>query len=162
MRATTPEANQISSRGPRRRRKRTKGVLKMSEQMAKRFVEALGRLEAERDLEGITALFAGESEVGNVVSPEKFHGREGAREFWGAKYRDTFGEVRSTFRNVFAAANFAALEWTTEGTSADGSPIRYEGVSILETDGEAITRFCAYFDAGSLGRQILHKAKSQG
>ncbi len=133
----------------------------MSEQLAKRFVEALGKLEAERDLETIAALFAEESEIGNVVSPEKFRGREGAREFWGAKYRDTFGEVKSTFRNVFATADRAMLEWTTEGTAADGSPFKYEGVSVIETDGEAITRFCAYFDAGNLGRQILHKTKTQ-
>lgn len=133
----------------------------MSEQLAKRFIEALGRLEAERDLETIAALFAEESEIGNVVAPEKFRGRDGAREFWGAKYRDTFGEVKSTFRNVFATAERAALEWTTEGTAADGSPIKYEGVSIIETDGESITRFCAYFDAGSLGRQILHKTQAQ-
>ncbi len=130
----------------------------MSEQVARKFVEALGRLEAGRELDGIVALFAPECEVGNVVSPEKFGGRDGAREFWGAKYRDTFGEVRSTFRNIFATENRAALEWTTEGTSSDGSPVKYDGVSILETDGELITRFCAYFDAGSLGRQILHRA----
>lgn len=130
----------------------------MSEQVARKFVEALGRLEAGRELDALVALFAEECEVGNVVSPEKFGGREGAREFWGAKYRDTFGEVRSTFRNVFATEGRAALEWTTEGTSSDGSPLRYDGVSILETDGELITRFCAYFDAGALGRQILHKA----
>ena len=97
-----------------------------------------------------------------MTSPEKFRGREGAREFWGAKYRDTFGEVKSTFRHVFSTGNRVALEWTTEGTAADGSPVAYEGVSILETDGESITRFCAYFDAGSLGRQILHKSQAQG
>ena len=130
----------------------------MSEQLAEKFVEALGRLEAAGELEPLVSLFADECEVGNVVSPEKFRGREGAREFWGAKYRDTFGEVRSTFRNVFAAANRAALEWTTEGTASDGRPVRYDGVSILETEGERITRFRAYFDAGALGRQLTGKA----
>jgi ketosteroid isomerase-like protein len=130
----------------------------MSEQLAEKFVEALGRLEAAGELEPLVSLFADECEVGNVVSPEKFRGREGAREFWGAKYRDTFGEVRSTFRNVFAAGTRAALEWTTEGTSKDGSSVRYDGVSILETDGEHVTRFRAYFDAGALGRQLTGRA----
>lgn len=133
----------------------------MSEQVAKKFIEALGKLEAERDLEGIVGLFAVDAEVGNVVSPEKFRGREGAREFWGAKYRDTFGEVRSTFRNVFAAEGRAALEWTTEGTANDGSPVKYDGVSILETEGEEIKRFRAYFDAGALGRQLTGKAQGK-
>jgi ketosteroid isomerase-like protein len=130
----------------------------MSEQVAKRFIEALGKLEAMRDLEAITSLFASDCEVGNVVSPEKFRGRDGAREFWGAKYRDTFDEVKSTFRNVFATENCAALEWTTEGTASDGTPVRYDGVSILEMEGELISRFCAYFDAGRLGRQLSGKA----
>ena len=134
----------------------------MSEQIAQRFVEALGRLEAERELESIVGLFAAEAEVGNVVSPEKFRGPEGAREFWGAKYRDTFGEVRSAFRNVFATGDRAVLEWTTEGTAKDGTPVKYDGVSILETDGERITRFRAYFDAGDLGRQLEGKAHGRG
>lgn len=134
----------------------------MSEQIAKRFIEALGKLEAGRELEEIVRLFAPDAEVGNVVSPEKFHGQEGAREFWGAKYRDTFGEVRSTFRNVFAAGDRVALEWTTEGAANDGTPLKYDGVSILETDGEQIKRFCAYFDAGALGRQLKGKAHVQG
>lgn len=133
----------------------------MSEQIAKRFIEALGKLEAGRELEEIVGLFAPDAEVGNVVSPEKFRGPEGAREFWGAKYRDTFGEVRSTFRNVFTAGERAALEWTTEGTANDGTPLKYDGVSILESDGERITRFCAYFDAGALGRQLVGKAHAQ-
>ena len=127
---------------------------RMSEQITKKFIEALGRLEAERDLESMVGLFAPDCEVGNVVSPEKFHGPAGAREFWGAKYRDTFGEVRSEFRNVFADETRAALEWTTEGTASDGTPIHYDGVSILEIDGGLITRFRAYFDAGALGRQL--------
>ncbi len=134
----------------------------MSKELVEKFIEALGRLEAERDLEAITSLFAERSETGNVVSPEKFEGREGAREFWGAKYRDTFGEVRSTFRNVFAAGERVALEWTTEGTANDGAPLKYDGVSIIETDGERITRFCAYFDAGALGRQLTGRAHGQG
>lgn len=130
----------------------------MSKQTAEKFIAALGRLEAERDLETIVSLFAPDCEVGNIVSPEKFQGRDGARRFWGAKYRDTFGEVRSTFRNVFATERRATLEWTTEGTASDGTPIQYNGVSILETDGELITRFRAYFDAGRLGRQMTRKA----
>ncbi|MBA3768400.1 MAG: nuclear transport factor 2 family protein [Acidobacteria bacterium] len=133
----------------------------MSEQTAKKFIEALGRLEAERDLESIVRLFAPACEVGNLVSPEKFQGIGGAREFWGEKYRDTFDGVKSTFRNVFATENCVALEWTTEGTSINGTPIRYDGVSILETDGDLITRFRAYFDAGKLGRQLMEKAQGQ-
>jgi ketosteroid isomerase-like protein len=134
----------------------------MSEQVAKKFIEALGRLEARREADAIVSLFAEDCEVGNVVAPEKFHGREGAREFWAEKYRGSFDRVESTFVNVFAAEDCVTLEWVTEGTSADGAPVRYEGVSILETDGELIKRFRAYFDAGALGRQVLREAKAAG
>lgn len=92
----------------------------MSAQTAERFIEALGRLEAGGGVGGNRRALRARLRAGHVVSPEKFRGPEGAREFWGAKYRDTFGEVRSTFRNVFATGDRAALEWTTEGTA--GSP----------------------------------------
>lgn len=125
----------------------------MSEQVAENFVQALRTLEESRDLESIVALHAEAAEVGNIVAPEKFHGQEGAREFW-TKYRDTFGEVRSTFRNRIITDGRAALEWTTEGTSSGGEKINYEGVSILEIEADRITRFRAYFNAGALGQQI--------
>ena len=128
-----------------------------AKQTTDKFIEALGKLESERDVETIVALFAESCEVGNVVAPEKFEGRDGARRFW-TTYRDTFGEVRSTFRNHIAGDSAAALEWTTEGTSTGGAPINYDGVSILEIDGDHITRFRAYFNAEALGRQVAENA----
>ncbi len=125
----------------------------MSQQIADKFIEALHKLEESRDLETIVKLFAEDAEIGNVVAPEKFNGRDGAREFW-TKYRDTFGEVYSTFRNIINTDNHLALEWTTEGTTSGGAPVKYEGVSILEIEAGAVTRFRAYFDAGDLGRQV--------
>lgn len=126
----------------------------MSKEVADKFVEALRSLEDNRDLETIVGLYAEDCEVGNVVAPEKFHGTEGARKFW-TTYRDTFGAVKSEFRNVFATDERAALEWVTDGTSTNGEAIHYEGVTLLEIDGDRVTRSRAYFDAGGLGRQIV-------
>lgn len=132
----------------------------MSKEMADKFVEGLHKLEEARDVETLVALYADESEIGNVVAPEKFKGQAGAREFW-TKYRDTFGEVHSEFRNIFATEDRAALEWHTTGTSTNGDPVEYEGVTLLEIEGDRITRSRAYFDAGALGRQIVKEtAKS--
>ncbi len=125
----------------------------MSEQVARRFIDALHKLERDRDLDAIVATFAENCDVGNVVSPRTFEGREGAREFWSV-YRETLGEVESTFRNVIATDDRAALEWTTKGTASQGHNINYDGVSILEIDGDAITRFRAYFNPAELGHQI--------
>lgn len=132
----------------------------MSAQVAEQFIEALRALEESRDLEKIVGIYAEDCEVGNIISPEKFHGHNGAREFW-TKYRDTFGEVRSEFRNRIITDTRAALEWTTSGTTTNGAPINYDGVSLLEIEGDRITRFRAYFNAGSLGQQIVQDAAAQ-
>jgi hypothetical protein len=123
----------------------------MSEQLAKKFIEALEKLESENDLETISSLFAEDSTIGNAVSPNSFRGVEGAREFWDS-YRKTLGEVRSTFRNQIINDKSAALEWKTSGVG--DNQIDYEGVTILETDGEKITRFHAYFNPHKLEQEV--------
>lgn len=117
------------------------------------FIEALQTLERESEPEQLVALFAPESTIGNIVATHEFTGPEGARAFW-TTYRETFGEVSSTFRNVISGDGRAALEWTTTGTSVAGVPIAYDGVSILEMSDGQIVRFRAYFDPNDLGRQI--------
>lgn len=129
-------------------------------EMAQRFIAALHALERERDLDTIAGLFADDGEIGNIVSPRTFTGREGARHFWES-YRGTFDEIESTFRTVIARDGQAALEWTTDGTSADGDPFTYSGVSILEFANGQITRFWAYFDPHALGRQLERGAQVQ-
>jgi limonene-1,2-epoxide hydrolase len=125
----------------------------MGAQTVERFIEALRAVEDARDVEPMAALYTDNADIGNVIAPEKFHGPDGAREFW-TKYRGTFGEMRSTFRNRIITDGRAALEWTTEGTSANGEKVNYDGVSILEIENDKITRFRAYFNAGALGQQI--------
>jgi len=115
--------------------------------------EALGELEGKSDSAKLVALFSDDCEVGNVVARENFQGTEGARRFW-TNYRETFGRVQSTFLNQIITDNRAALEWRTEGTSGDGREIGYEGVSILEIEGQKVKRFYAYFDPAHLGEQI--------
>jgi ketosteroid isomerase-like protein len=133
----------------------------MAEQLAKQFVEALRKLERERDLETITSLFAEDAKIDNVTSVSGKEGKQGAREFWRV-YRETFDEMTSTFRNEIIMNGRAALEWTTKGSSKNGHEIEYEGVSILETEGEKITRFYAYFDPRKLGRQIEDTNQGEG
>jgi steroid delta-isomerase-like uncharacterized protein len=124
----------------------------VSREIADRFVDALWKLEEERDLEPLVEVHSDDCVVGNVAVSETFEGREGLREFWTA-YRNTFGEMKSEFRNVIVDESRVALEWTTEGTS-DGDTVTYAGVSILETDGEKVRRFMAYFDTHRLTNQV--------
>ncbi|HXG84447.1 MAG TPA: nuclear transport factor 2 family protein [Pyrinomonadaceae bacterium] len=125
----------------------------MAEDTARKFVEALGKLEAERDLETIVSLFSENCEIGNVVTENKDK-KISPREFW-QNYRDNFSEVKSTFQNQIITENCAALEWTTAGTSTEGKDFQYDGVSVLEIEGDKIARFHAYFDPNKLGQQIV-------
>ncbi len=131
----------------------------MAEDTAKKFVDALGKLEAERDLDTIVSLFADGCDIGNVVTENKDK-KISPSEFWQS-YRDSFGEVKSTFRNQVITEDRAALEWNTTGTSSEGKEFEYDGVSILEIDGDKISRFHAYFDPNKLGQQIISE-KSKG
>jgi ketosteroid isomerase-like protein len=125
----------------------------MSKEVADSFVEALRKLEEDRDVEALVKIHTEDCEVGNVSVPGSFKGQDGLREFW-TEYRKTFGEIKSTFRNVFATEEGAALEWTTEGTS-DGDSVSYAGVSILEIEGDKVRRFMAYFDTRDFTPQVV-------
>jgi steroid delta-isomerase-like uncharacterized protein len=125
----------------------------MSQEVADDFVEALWKLEEERDVEALVEIHAEDCEVGNVSVSETFRGHDGLREFW-TEYRKTFGEMKSTFRNVFATEEGAALEWTTEGTS-NGHTVSYAGVSILEIESGKVRRFMAYFNPRALTPQVV-------
>jgi hypothetical protein len=62
--------------------------------------------------------------------------------------------MKSEFRNVFADDGRAALEWTTEDTT-NGDTVSYDGVSILEVQGNKVRRFMAYFDTRRFTHQVV-------
>lgn len=129
----------------------------MAEELAKKFIDALHKLESDRDLETIVSLFNETAKVGNVVTENR---DMNPREFWQS-YRDNFDRIESTFRNEIITDKTAALEWTSKGSSADGNDFEYNGVSILEMDGDKISRFQAYFDPNNLGRQIVDEKSAE-
>ena len=126
----------------------------VSRDVADRFVEALWKLEEDRDVDALVEIHTEDCDVGNVAVPKTFSGHDGLREFW-TSYRDTFGEMRSEFRNVFAdEAGHAALEWNTSG-EANGKDVSYDGVSLLEIEDGKVSRFRAYFDPRSISSQVV-------
>ncbi|AKQ70228.1 hypothetical protein A176_007140 [Myxococcus hansupus] len=127
----------------------------MAMERAQRFVDALAKLEERGDLEPLIALFSDDAQVSNVASAKVFSGKEGARRFWH-EYKGTLQQVKSTFRNMIEAGARVALEWETQGTAHNGAAVAYEGVSILEWDGDRIRRFYAYFDPHALGLELTH------
>lgn len=117
--------------------------------MTRKFMDAVDTLERYGDVDYLVSLFSDQCDVSNVVSPNAFIGREGAREFWST-YRSWFLEVGSTFHTVIVQDGKSALEWSSTGTNARGQVVTYEGACILEFDGDRITRFRAYFNPRAL------------
>jgi steroid delta-isomerase-like uncharacterized protein len=127
----------------------------VSKVVADRFVEALRKLEEDRNVEALVEIHTEDCDVGNVAVPRTFSGHDGLREFW-TSYRDTFGEMKSKFRNVFADdAGNAALEWNTSG-DANGKDVSYDGVSLLEIEDGKVSRFRAYFDPRAVSEQVVN------
>jgi predicted ester cyclase len=129
----------------------------MSEQLTNDFVSALRTLEATKDAAPLTALYSSGAKSGNVIAPNQFEGPGGALQFW-TEYRGAFGDAKSEFHNIIVGPQGAALEWTTIGTSIEGKPVQYSGVTLLEMNEQKITRSCAYFDPGGLGRQMTSES----
>ncbi|MDC0712220.1 nuclear transport factor 2 family protein [Stigmatella sp. ncwal1] len=121
---------------------------------AQRFVDALTQLEERGELETLVSLFAEDAQVSNAASSHRFLGPEGARLFW-QHYKGTLKQVKSTFRNMIESGDRVALEWESKGTAHNGMAVSYEGVSIIEWDGDRISRFYAYFDPEMLGRELV-------
>jgi len=126
----------------------------MEQRRAQTFIDALHRLEEAQDVEPIASLYSEGADISNPVTRHEHSGPDGAREFWSS-YRGTFEEIESDFHHVLEDGDTAILEWTSRGRAADGSEIRYSGVSVLEWEGDRIQSFRAYFDSRNLGEQLL-------
>jgi ketosteroid isomerase-like protein len=125
----------------------------MAMERAQRFVDALSKLEESGDVEPLLELFSDDAQVSNVASHRTLEGKDGARQFW-REYKGMLRQVKSTFRNMIEAGDRVALEWESSGTAHNGAAVDYEGVSIIEWDGERISRFYAYFDPRVLGLEL--------
>jgi hypothetical protein len=119
-----------------------------------RFVAALGDLHSNRDVGPLVELFAEDATLRKLGMPQEERGKKGARSFW-RQYRDVFGSVDASFQHFVSSDGIAFLEWTSEGTLRNGADFRYEGVSVLEAQGESIGSFRTYYDtAAFLGPRL--------
>jgi ketosteroid isomerase-like protein len=114
-----------------------------------RFMEALQEAERRRDPRPLVSLFGPDA---TLWSPRREgRGQEGALRFWH-DYFAAFRDVRSEFVAVTESDGFAALEWRSTGHLADGAPVSYRGVSLIESADERVRAFRTYFDTAPFGR----------
>jgi ketosteroid isomerase-like protein len=118
----------------------------MPSDTVQRFIDGLRSAEEAHDPGPVAALFGDDAELSNLTHQRK--GKDGARQFW-AEYLNAFKSVRSDFFAVNEADGFAALEWTSTGELPTGVPIKYKGISVLETAGGVVRGFRTYYDSAA-------------
>ena len=112
-----------------------------------RFKKALQETEAKREAGPVAGLFAAGAALSNLGGD---HGTD-PRAFWQI-YLDQFREIRSEFSGEIVTERSAALEWSSRGTTAEGKPVEYRGVSLIEFNADAVTSFRTYYDSAAFVR----------
>lgn len=125
-------------------------------QKADTFIAALYKLEDDRDVGPIAALYAPDADISNPLVKHASEGKPGAEAFW-TQYRAAFETIHSDFRNKLESDDAVILEWVSSGESKEG-PFRYGGTSVIEYGEGGITAFRAYFDPA----QVLPPVKTSG
>ena len=112
------------------------------------FMRALQRFEATAELDPLLALFHDDGEVLNLGRTEPARGYDEIESFW-RDYRAVFRGIRSEFTHVIEGAGGAGavLEWVSKGALANGEPVEYKGVTVLETEAGRILRCRTYYDS---------------
>ena len=67
-------------------------------------------------------------------------------QFW-KEYRDQFSSISTSFSDVVEGGDRVALEWTSDATLTDGHPLQYRGVTVLDLDGDKISKLRTYYDS---------------
>lgn len=124
-------------------------------QVASRFIDQLHRLEEGEasEAEKMADLFADDAELSNPLIEHEGEcrtGRDQIAGFW-REYQDSFQGIHSEFTDVTTGSQSAGLFWRSSGTSADGRPLQYKGVTQLIVDESGkIRAFTGYFDSAAL------------
>ena len=114
--------------------------------LAETFQRTLQQIEQSGDPAPLVDLFTDDAELLNLALTEPLRGREGAQRFW-SNCLSVFGKIASKFHHNVETDGGAAFEWVSEGTLADGQPVNYRGISVIEKDGEKVSRFRTYYDS---------------
>ena len=97
-----------------------------------------------RDAAAFAALFADDAVTQRFDARGERRGE--VEQFW-QEYRAQFQSISTTFYDVVEGGDRVALEWTSDATLTDGRPLQYRGVTVLDLDGDTITKLSTYYDS---------------
>lgn len=111
----------------------------IDERMLQDFFEAMSR----QDPEGLGARLHPAARF-EFPKTRQLEGRDEILRFFRILFR-RYPELAFTVRRIVVQEDRAAVHWTNSGRSRNGAPYENEGVTLLESDGEAITWLSDFF-----------------
>ena len=116
----------------------------ISDDRARRFAAGLHDLDKSGDAAAFASQFADDAVTQRFDARGERRGE--VEQFW-TEYHAQFQSITTTFYNVVEGGDRFALEWTSDATLADGRPIQYRGVTVIDLDGDTITKLSTYYDS---------------
>ena len=116
----------------------------ISVERARKFAAGLHDLDKDGDAAAFAALFADDAVTQRFDARGERRGE--VEQFW-TEYRAQFQSITTTFYDVVEGGDRFALEWTSDATLSDGRPIQYRGVTVIDLDGDTITKLSTYYDS---------------
>ena len=116
----------------------------ISDDRARTFATGLQTFEKDGDAAAFAALFTDDAVTQRFDARGE---RSGEVEAFWQEYRAQFQSISTSFYDVVEGGDRFALEWTSEATLVDGRPLQYRGVTVIDLDGEKITKLSTYYDS---------------
>jgi ketosteroid isomerase-like protein len=118
----------------------------MSSRLTDEFMHALQQLERNGEVGSLVALFSEDGEVVTLGRSEPARGLDEIEGFW-RDYRAVFRTIDTEFIHVIHGMTGSVLEWVSRGAKANGEPVEYKGVTVLEVEAGRIQRCRTYYDS---------------
>ena len=116
----------------------------ISDDRAQAFATGLQTFEKDGDVAAFAALFADDAVTQRFDARGERSGE--VAQFW-QEYHAQFQSISTTFYDVVEGGDRFALEWTSDATLTDGRPLQYRGVTVIDLNGDKISKLSTYYDS---------------
>src|SRR3954468_2702454 len=116
----------------------------ISDDRPRSFASGLQTFEKDGDAAAFAAQFTDDAVTQRLDARGERRGE--VEQFW-QEYRAQFDSISTTFYDVVEGGDRVALEWTSEATLTDGRPITYRGVTVINLDGNKVSKLRTYYDS---------------
>lgn len=116
----------------------------ISDDRARTFAAGLHELDKNGDAAAFAAQFTDDAVTQRFDARGERRGE--VEQFW-QEYRAQFQSISTTFYDVVEGGDRVALEWTSDATLADGRPLQYRGVTVVDFTGDKVSKLRTYYDS---------------